>query len=65
MPILLQHGTQDAVVPYADAVALEKKLRSLGRPVELISYPGVGHADLPWRDVYGRVLEFFGTKVRW
>jgi dienelactone hydrolase len=30
-PILLQHGTEDSVAPYQDAVLLEKKLKGLGR----------------------------------
>jgi len=64
VPILLQHGTEDSVVPYADAVLLEKKLRALRRPVELISYPGADHGDLPWRQVYDRVLAFFRTTLR-
>ncbi|MBA2305155.1 MAG: dienelactone hydrolase family protein [Acidobacteria bacterium] len=64
VPILLQHGTEDSVVPYGDAVVLEKKLRALGRPVELISYPGVDHGNLPWPQVYARVLEFFRTTLR-
>jgi dienelactone hydrolase len=63
-PILLQHGTADSVVPYQDSVLLEKKLRALGRPVELISYPGADHGTLPWGQVYGRVLAFFRTHLR-
>ena len=63
-PILLQHGTEDSVVPYQDSVLLEKKLRELGRPVELISYPGADHGTLPWNQVYRRVLAFFRTQLR-
>ena len=47
-----------------DSVLLEKKLRGLGRPVELISYPGADHGTLPWGQVYGRVLAFFRTHLR-
>ena len=63
-PILLQHGTEDSVVPYQDSVLLERKLRELGRPVELISYPGADHGTLPWGQVYGKVLAFFRTHLR-
>jgi dienelactone hydrolase len=63
-PILLQHGTEDSVVPYQDSVLLEKKLRGLGRPVALISYPGADHSTLPWNQVYGRVLDFFRKHLR-
>jgi len=63
-PILLQHGAKDTVVPYNDSVLLEKKLRDLGRAVELISYPGAGHGSLPWSQVYDRVLSFFAIHLR-
>ena len=63
-PILLQHGTADSVVPYQDSVLLEKKLRALNRPVELISYPDADHSTLPWNQIYGRVLAFFRTHLR-
>jgi len=63
-PILLQHGVEDSVVPYNDSVLLEKKLKGLGRPVQLISYRGAGHNGLPWNQVYSRVLEFFAEHLR-
>lgn len=63
-PILLQHGTDDSVVPYEDAVLLDKSLKSLGRDVTLLSYPGSGHNNLPWGKVYGEVLSFFRTHLR-
>ena len=63
-PILLQHGVDDSVVPYNDSVLLEKKLKGLGRTVALISYPGAGHNQLPWEQVYSRVLAFFAEHVR-
>jgi dipeptidyl aminopeptidase/acylaminoacyl peptidase len=60
MPILLQHGLDDPTVPYQDSVLLEKKLKSLKRKVQLVSYKGSGHNDLPWDLVYETVLQFFG-----
>jgi len=63
-PILLQHGTDDSVVPYDDAVRLEKTLKGMGRGVEFLSYSGAGHSNLPWQQVYGRVLTFFGAHLR-
>src|SRR5262245_64771063 len=63
-PILLQHGTQDSVVPYNDSVLLANALKSLGRRVELLSYPGADHAGLPWDDVYGKVLAFFAVHLK-
>ena len=64
VPILLQHGTDDPGVPYNDSVLLERRLKSLGRKVELVTYKGAGHNDLPWQQVYTRVLEFFEKHLR-
>jgi len=63
-PILLQHGTQDSVVPYNDSVLLANALKGLGRRVELLTYPGADHASLPWDDVYGKVLAFFAVHLK-
>lgn len=41
-PILLTHGTQDAVVPYAAGEALEQRLRESGGEVALLPFSG-GH----------------------
>ena len=43
-PVLIIHGTHDAVVPYNDAVWLHRMLLSLNIPSELISMPGGGHS---------------------
>jgi dipeptidyl aminopeptidase/acylaminoacyl peptidase len=64
MPILLQHGVKDPGVPYQDSVLLERKLKSLGRRVKLVSYRGAGHNDLPWDAVYEQVLLFFKDNLR-
>ena len=63
MPVLLQHGTEDPV-PQNDLALLEQRLKSLRRRVTLISYKGAGHNDLPWEQVYTRVLEFFEKHLR-
>ena len=64
VPILLQHGTEDPVVPYADSVLLEQKLKGLERRVQLVSYRGADHNNLPWDRVYERVLLFFRDYIR-
>jgi len=64
VPILLQHGTQDSVVPYNDSVLLATKLKGLGRSVEFFSYQGADHNTLPWNQVYEKVLTFFQTHLR-
>ena len=63
-PILLQHGTDDSVVPYNDSVLLERKLKSMGRSVEFFSYGGAGHNTLPWDQVYAKVLSFFASHLQ-
>jgi dienelactone hydrolase len=63
MPVLLQHGSEDAG-PRDDFALLERRLKTLRRRVELVSYTGAGHNDLPWERVYTRVLEFFGQHLR-
>jgi phospholipase/carboxylesterase len=45
-PILLTHGTQDAVVPYAAGEALELRLRESGAEVMLLPFSG-GHGIDP------------------
>jgi dipeptidyl aminopeptidase/acylaminoacyl peptidase len=64
VPILLQHGTDDPLVPHEDSVVLAQKLEALDREVEFYSYPGAGHNDLPWDRVYERVLLFFRNHLR-
>lgn len=63
-PVLLQHGTDDPTVPFEDAVLLHKKLETLGRPAQVFWYRGAGHNNLPWTQVYERVLTFFRTYLR-
>ena len=64
VPILLQHGTEDPLVPYEDSVLLEQKLKGLKRRVQLVTYRGADHNNLPWDRVYERVLVFFRDYIR-
>lgn len=43
VPTLLFYGTEDTIVPYHTAVALEEKLTEYGVPHEMITYPESGH----------------------
>jgi carboxymethylenebutenolidase len=43
-PILLIYGENDRGVPAESGRELEKKLRALGKQVELVVYPGADHA---------------------
>ncbi|MGH7048320.1 MAG: alpha/beta hydrolase [Stellaceae bacterium] len=42
--ILLVHGTEDPLVPYAALTEAETGLRAAGIPVESLSCPGIGHS---------------------
>jgi dipeptidyl aminopeptidase/acylaminoacyl peptidase len=42
-PVLVLHGTDDRVVPIAQADALVDRLRAAGVPVEYQRYDGAGH----------------------
>lgn len=42
-PVLILHGTHDALVPYAQSVQFAEGLRAKGVPVWLQTLPGAGH----------------------
>ena len=42
--ILLVHGTEDPLVPYASLAAAETALTNAGVPVETLTCPGIGHS---------------------
>ena len=42
--ILLVHGTEDPLVPYASLAAAETTLTAAGVPVETLTCPGIGHS---------------------
>jgi len=42
-PIILLHGTNDVVVPYANAKAIYDRAQSVGLPSKLITIEGAGH----------------------
>ena len=42
--VLLVHGTEDPLVPYASLAAAETALKEAGVPVETLTCPGIGHS---------------------
>ena len=42
--ILLVHGTEDPLVPYAALAEAEAGLKAAGVPVESLTCPGIGHS---------------------
>jgi acetyl esterase/lipase len=67
-PFLLFHGTNDQVVPYAQSVAFEHKLRAAGNEVSLRSVEHANHnfnaASQPTSDaIKAEMIQFFKDKM--
>ena len=45
VPVLLMHGTNDAVVPLEQSELMQKALENAGRPTALLRFPGEAHPD--------------------
>jgi len=63
IPTLIVHGTADKIVPYAQAVKLEKKLTSQKIPNKLITIEGADHdmnmKDIPTRNmIYKEIVDW-------
>ena len=43
-PIILLHGTEDRVVPYANGKAIYDRAQKVGLPSKLITIEGAGHS---------------------
>ncbi|HVT04436.1 MAG TPA: dienelactone hydrolase family protein [Thermoanaerobaculia bacterium] len=74
-PILLIYGEQDQGVPPQQGKDLAKQLKEAGKDVELVIYPGAGHAFFndarpeaykaePAADAWKRTVEFFRKNVK-
>ena len=70
-PTLLIHGDADALVPYAQSVAVESALRKAGVATRLITVPGGVHgADFgggthpDWPNYYGETVAWFDKYLR-
>jgi phospholipase/carboxylesterase len=46
-PVLLVHGTEDPLVPFASMAAAETALKAAGVPVETLACPGIEHSIDP------------------
>jgi dipeptidyl aminopeptidase/acylaminoacyl peptidase len=50
VPVLLVHGTADAVVSYRESVRMHEALVAAGKPAELLLLEGAPHAfQTEWR----------------
>jgi dipeptidyl aminopeptidase/acylaminoacyl peptidase len=62
-PLLVFHGTDDPVVPFAQSEQLARRIADAGGDVELVAYDGEGHGFRDpenQRDEYQRVEAFLG-----
>ena len=72
MPVRILHAEQDAVVPFADAVAMREALEGLGGAVELVAYTDADYPGGPYPNSHPgphhlrlkHVLEFAGEHRR-
>ena len=74
-PILLIYGEKDQGVPPEQGRQLEQQLKKMGKNVQLVVYPGAGHAFFndtrkeackpdAAADAWKRTIEFFRTNVK-
>jgi alpha-L-fucosidase 2 len=64
-PFLLIHGTDDALVPYAQSTAMCERMRAAGDHCDLFPVPGGGHG-LRWWEAYPRLAQPYKRKmVEW
>jgi dipeptidyl aminopeptidase/acylaminoacyl peptidase len=66
-PILIQHGSEDSLVPPTQGKELYSALIERAVPVEMVLYPRSGHEpEEPklLRDIMSRNLEWFNTYLR-
>jgi alpha-beta hydrolase superfamily lysophospholipase len=50
MPVLVLHGTADALIPVADAQRYAQRRQAVGLPTTLHLYEGAPHAFFNWPD---------------
>jgi len=62
-PSLIVHGDQDAVVPYAQSRALEKKLEAAGVSVVFVTVEGGGHGQGFGPSVGKTVADYLGEQL--
>jgi dipeptidyl aminopeptidase/acylaminoacyl peptidase len=62
-PFLIVHGAEDAVVPYAQSIVLEKKLEAAGVPAVFLTVEGAGHGQGFGPSVGKAVAAYLGQQL--
>jgi dipeptidyl-peptidase-4 len=65
--LLVIHGMADDNVLFQNSAKLFRRLQDLGKPFEMMLYPGAKHGLLRQRDgrhAYGTMLRFFEENLR-
>ena len=62
-PFLIVHGTQDAIVPVAQAQRLVAALHEVGVEVTYIEFPEAGHDVFAWDRIGPLALDFLGRHL--
>lgn len=68
VPTIINHGDSDTIVPYSNAVSLDKKLTACGVPHYFNTYKGGGHGldnDKAAEDkAYNQLIEYMNTYLK-
>lgn len=66
-PLMIFQGANDTNVPLAEAELVQKRLKKLGRDVDMVVYPDEGHGFTRRKnltDYYERTVAFFSLKLK-
>jgi len=66
-PLMIFQGANDTNVPLAESELVHKRLKKLGRDVEMVVYPDEGHGFTRRKnltDYYERTVAFFSSKLK-
>jgi dipeptidyl aminopeptidase/acylaminoacyl peptidase len=62
-PTILVHGTEDALVPYENAVNITNKLNEAGVKNQLITIEGAGHTPAQHMDSFEKEIASFLSEI--
>lgn len=66
IPVLLIHGTEDAIVDPRQSRLMARALKAAGKTCELVELKGEGHrnwSDATWKNVLAKVTDFIAAHI--